>query len=283
MSVRGLALDVRGDHAAALEAWREVERAQGGLVSAPVLDPLPKLPRELPPAIDPDGGPAAVLVGGPGEGSELVASLMSRLDEVVVLDDRFRSDLRRDGFTLAEPELAALAPHALHTFVQRFKRGVRRLDHPVSRRHVDWLPWLDVRSALAARAAFGGLKMIRVVRQPQDALLNWIAFGCAQHWRAQPELEAVRALLRLRAHLQAAAAIPGVQVLEIDPDAAAQDVHGTLERIAGFLGAPWPNRERTASLRTTGLGGLPVAFPRGHHAAYATLLAEPFALFDTKP
>jgi hypothetical protein len=224
--------------------------------------------------------PAALLLGLPGAGVESVARLLGvALPGVRLLSDRFGGNPRNDGFSpdearsLVDADLARL-------FARKYARPLERMGIPAEAKIVDWVPALDARAVPIALAAFGRLRAIVVRRDPRDAFLNWLAYGCAPGWRSSDgDLEgAAQRLARMQAHLDAVvAALPAEDVLVMSGDETVTDPAAVAARIAAFLGEPEPAADAVAKAREAGLGGLPRCLPAGRHTAYASALAGPFA------
>jgi hypothetical protein len=160
-----------------------------------------------------------------------------------------------------------------HRFARKYTRPLERLGLAADVRVVDWLPLLDVRALPAALAAFGRVRAIVVARDPRDAFLNWLAFGCAAGWRVGEA--GARPLARCIAQLDAAVELLGDDVLLLSGDAAVAEPDATLAKLVAFLDADAARKR--APLPETGLGGLPRSLPAGRHADYAAVLEDAFA------
>ncbi|MFN7552998.1 MAG: tetratricopeptide repeat protein [Pseudomonadota bacterium] len=284
--VLGAARDALGRTSFAIDAWRDGHRASGAALLPDLRPPVrAAIAAESASAsrIAPVDGarvPAALLLGLPGAGVETVARLLAAtVPGVHLLADRFGGHPRTDGFTPDEARSAVDADLA-RLFARKYARPLERRGVPPDAKLVDWVPVLDARAVPIARAAFGRLRAIVVRRDPRDAFLNWLAYGCAPGWCcADGDLEgAAGRMARMGAHLDAAvAALGDADVLEVSGNEAAVDPAAVAARIAIFLGEPAPAADAVAGVRETGLGGLPRHLPAGRHAAYASALSDAFA------
>jgi hypothetical protein len=137
---------------------------------------------------------------------------------------------------------------------------------------IDWLPYYDGRVASQLPDA----RLLAVIDDPRDLLLNWMAFGAPQGMAPAPEVAATWLAARLQgvvSRIEAGdAALCRIDSTDLlrDPDAAAA-------RVQAFLGlGDGLPVERLLQART-GIGGLPTAFEPGHWRAYAEPLAAAFA------
>jgi tetratricopeptide (TPR) repeat protein len=249
---QGLACDRLGRHAEAVEAWR----AAGSEVppGAPTAgDPA---------AIDDAGSPPRLLWGAPGSRvRELVILLRGA---TLVLEDRFSPRPRPDGLGPLRQD-GRMATAAEWAAVLR-EGGV---DPETA---LDWLPYYDGRVASQLPDA----RLLAVIDDPRDLLLNWMAFGAPQGMAPAPEVAATWLAARLQGVASRSeagdAAICRIDSADLlhDPDTAAARVQAFLG-----LGDALPI-ERLLQART-GIGGLPTAFEPGHWRAYAEPLAAAFA------
>jgi hypothetical protein len=160
---------------------------------------------------------------------------------------------------------------------RRYARAVERLRAPDTRMLVDWLPNWDARLLPLALRVLGQPRLIVVGREPRDALVQWLAFGSPAGYRSGSADVAASYLAKARAHLEATTACAAVPTLRIDGDEAHADAQAAATKLAEFLGLQAPEAAALARVRRSGVGGLPLALPRGRGMAYAETLAGPFA------
>jgi tetratricopeptide (TPR) repeat protein len=283
--LRGQVADLLDDAPAAVAAWREAHDAFAQLPPPPALGPVPDALAAQVAAAQAAGAvgagrhPDALLLGPPGSGVQLVAALLEDAGPVALLGDRFLRDGRRDGFAQADfarwrdgvPEEEA------RVFARRYARALRPFELAAERRVIDWLPQFDARFLPMIQRTFGATRLIAVVRDPRDALLNWLAFGSPHGWRL-PDPDAGAAwLARAFEHLRFAREHAGMPVLFVDAGDVALDPAGHAARLAAFLGvAPWAPGARYAK-HARALGGLAAQLPSGRHVGYQKALDAPLA------
>lgn len=250
---RGLALDRLGRYDEAAPNWVETR---------PITLPPPRPRGEVAPASALP--PPRLLWGAPGSRVRQIVAALRAQSDAFLLDDRFGATTRVDGYG-APREDGQLA--TLEQWAEVLQQG--GVDPA---RVIDWLPYYDPRIA----AAMPGARLLAVLDDPRDLLLNWLAFGAAQAIAPAPDaaadwladsLEAVTQ--RIEAGDPAVCRVGSEQLLA-DPDA-------VLERVRQFygLGTPLPVAALTAAGQ--GLADTPIAFPPGHWRHYANALAAPFA------
>lgn len=269
----------------ALEGWLSAHAALAG-EPRPVLPPVAGDALEA--AIEAARGgrhpiiarrPAALLLGSPGSGVELIAALLSDQPGLALRNDRFGIDPRRDWIT--DPESVAHTVlsdgDSLERLARRYTRPLERSPSDPARALVDWIPTFDARVLPLLHAVFGEARLVIVGRDPRDALLNWIALGGAHRFRIDdPELAAIW-LRQVLDHLALAVRVGHFKVLAIDSDRFAADPAKTLAALASFLDqpalAPGENFRRVQRAAS----GLPSRLPPGRWQAYASQLDRAFA------
>jgi len=259
---RGLAADRAGDHAAAVEAWSAMAR-----------EPVPA---PLPPALDDPGADFAaspgaqgavqprLLWGLPGSRVLQIVELLRASDAVTLVDDRFGAGPRPDGFNTGRPELGPVDGD-----LARWSAGVN--DYGLDPRQVvDWLPHWN----RAVDAGLPGARVLAVVRDPRDLLLNWWVFGSVQQYAfpgatsAAQWLAAVLEPLAERLETRAGTTL----VLRLDE----AEEGSALEALCGFLDID-PAALGAMPDTDAGLGGHPARFPAGHWRGYERELGDAFA------
>lgn len=176
---RALAEHHAGDHAAALADWTRRSAEE-----APSRRPRPALtaaPASWPDAAPAAGGTDAVfLVGLPGALAERAARLLGpALPQFRA--DRFSARPPADAFQdpRAWPRIASgEVPTDAAAASWRSALATRGAAGPV----IDWLPWWDHALTATLRASLPGARLVVLLRDPRDMLLDWMAFG------AQPAL-----------------------------------------------------------------------------------------------
>jgi hypothetical protein len=121
--------------------------------------------------------------------------------------------------------------------------------------------------------------LLIVAREPQDMLLDWLAFGWSRGYAMPDPLTGARWLRLAAAHLDLAGKM--LPVFRADPDALlAKGGAASRRQLGGHLGLTemaWGPLARGAR---RGRGGLPVCFNTGHAAHYREVLSEAFAALD---
>lgn len=217
-----------------------------------------------------------LLVGLPGSGMGRIADLLNdRSRGLAVRRDRFGGSV---DFVLApfhERLLQALDEPDLALLQRRYARPLER-DHLVEGvRVIDWLPYLDARMLPALKRALPGLRIVRALCDPRDALLNWLAFGANARLLMRDPVEAARWLKIELAHQALAAEL--LPACSIDLEVVLSDPQdGQGKALAEFLGlerlSPGPPTRAAQKHRH----GIP-RFGAGHADRYRDALAEAFA------
>jgi len=257
---RAQALDGLGQCEQALAAWAEVwSNTQGGFDLPP--------PASAARAADSthDSGPAPRLLWSPPGGRPReVIGLLASVPGLQVIEDRFGDAPRTDGFGPLLPDGSTLGRAGWRGQIE-----ARGLDPA---RSIDWLPHWDARMA----AALPGAKLVAVLADPRDLVLNWMAFASPFPLRfggVQIAANWLRELLTPLVERIEADDPDLIVVLDRELVDAPSDVAQRLQ-LALALDA-LPDATRPAQLRH-GLGNLPVSFPPGHWRHYQPLLAQAF-------
>jgi tetratricopeptide (TPR) repeat protein len=284
-ALKGVLDDRLGRFDRALDRWLAAHRAYPG--EAP--PPLTSVPADpLKDAIEAARSvshplvarrPAALLLGSPGSGVEVIAALLSDQPGIALRVDRFGTDPRRDWIT--DPASAAHVVlsdvDALQRLARRYARPLERAPWDPERTMIDWVPTFDARVLPLLHAVFGEMKLVIVGRDPRDALLNWIALGGAHRYRVD-DPEAAAAWLRLALdHLAHAAKLGRFKLLAIDSDRFAADPAKTMATLGQFLEQPAlvPGSHFRRVMRQT--SGLPSRLAAGRWQAYAPQLEKAYA------
>jgi len=195
-----------------------------------------------------------------------MAELLPR--EMELIGDFIERALSVETLPAAASEIATAYAQLIAPIVQQGNdRGV-----------FDWVATWDARLVPVLQRALPGTRLLAVLRDPRDLLLNWLAFGapagpnftdaaaCA-HWLAS-QLEH---LLFTRDALQLPMRIVDMDRFDADPMA-------ELITIAEFADLPTIPSAEPAIMRRTGPGGLPTLLPAGRWRAYRDVLGDAFAV-----
>lgn len=279
-NLRGHAADALGERGQAVNAWLAAHAEGADDTPLPEQPPVPwKLADAIGHARERGAAaterrPSALLLGAPGSGVEHVAALIGGIPGSALLADRLGNQARSDGLSAIEARYAELDDGEAQIQARRYARAIERLPLDPAAALVDWLPLWDARLLPLLHRAFGDTRLIVAVRDPRDALLHWLAFGCPQRVRIGDPDEASAWLARLHEHLAVTLESARLPLLLVDADRALRDAGGESARIAAFLDRPPPVAAPSAP---HGLGGLPVALARGRHADYEAALPGAFA------
>lgn len=284
----GMALDRNGQFDAAAAAWQEGQRL------APAAVPLPAavanaalIDKALVHAASignananaqTDTGATTLLWGAPGSSPEIAVALLRGASELHLASDRFSQTPRQDGF--AHPDGIDLFPATLEgaadEFVATWRAGLDGIGVAPANA-VDWVPHLDSRVLPMLRAAAPGTRLVAVLRDPRDLLLNWLAFGTPQRYGCADAVAAAGWLAEALGTLALLREQTLLPLLELGGGVADGKLSLGADEIAAFLGlAQAPDTAAAQRLRNGPLG-LPTAFPDGHWRGYRTVLADAFA------
>ena len=225
------------------------------------------------------GAPPILLCGLPGSGVGQVAALLADQPGWFVRRERF---VAIPDFISAPFDARLVQPldqAALAVLARRYRRPLERAKVAQATRVVDWLPVLDARLIPAIGRALPGTRLLIATREPQDMLLDWMAFGWRQGYSMPDPLTGARWLRLAAAHIDLAAKM--LPAFRVDPDALLAKGGGASRRQLGeHLGVAelaWGPLARGAR---RGRGGLPVSFTAGHAAHYREVLSEAFAALE---
>lgn len=264
----GAVQDRADDPAAAVKTWLELHAEL-----APSRLPLP--PQAKAPASWPEHGTVAddhpvrpiFVWGAPGSGVERVVEVMAA-GSPVLRADRFGPNPPHDGFQnfltlqrLASDELSS------EQLVQQWRemlpaRGIT--DGNV----IDWLLWWDNALLWALRPQLPEGRLVIVLRDPRDMLVEWLALGGPTPLAVNSASEAAEWLARSLAQVATLHEQELYTHLLVRTDAVVNDptaMGALLEQTFGLRFPP---------VRSLG----PTTIEAGHWRKYAHVLAAPFAL-----
>ena len=280
----GLAFDGLEQWPDAVDAFMRAQRM--GPVQLPELPSLDEdtdaLLRQLggePELADARDVPPVLLCGLPGSGVGQVAALLADQPGWFVRRERFEA---MPDFISAPFDPRLLQPldqATLAVLARRYRRPLDRAQVPETTQVVDWLPVLDARVIPAIKRALPGTRLLIVAREPQDMLVDWLAFGWSQGYSMPDPLTGARWMRLAAAHLDLAARM--LPVFRADPDALlAKGGSASRRQLGEFVGlrdVAWGPLARGAR---RGRGGLPVCFNSGHASHYREVLSEAFAALE---
>ena len=171
-----LVLDRAGQQAEAVEQWLQLRQEE-----APQRLPLP--PQAKSPGSWPDMGPIdeslarpLFVWGAPGSAVEQVVAALEGIS-AVVRTDRFGANPPADPFQRYDT-LQALATDELtgEALVQQWRDALPARGIPDGN-VIDWLLWWDNAFLWAMRPQLPEGRLMVVLRDPRDMLLDWLAFG----------------------------------------------------------------------------------------------------------
>ncbi len=225
--------------------------------------------------------PAAMLLGTPGSGADLIAALLTDNGQLV-LSDRFRRDGRNDGFSKLDGDRYAsgISETDAQLFARQYDRALSRLPLSDDARLVDWLPAWDARLVVPVKSVFGALPLILATDDPREALLNWLAFGTRAGWAIPDPVAAASWLSTALQHLIATARFSGLPVLALNTAELLDDPEACGRRLGELLGTPAlvPGARFAAERQPPRT--LAARFLAGTWRRYAEPLAPAFAKFD---
>jgi tetratricopeptide (TPR) repeat protein len=232
------------------------------------------------PALAEARGAAPILLCGlPGSGVAQVAALLADQPSWFVRRERFEATPDFISAPFDDRLLQPLDQAGLAVLARRYRRPLERAKVAETAQVVDWLPVLDARVIPAVRRALPGARLLIVTREPQDMLLDWLAFGWSQGFSMPDPLTGARWMRLAAAHLDLAAKM--LPSFRADPDALlAKGGSASRRQLGEHLGLAelaWGPLARGAR---RGRGGLPVSFTPGHAAHYREVLSEAFGALE---
>lgn len=257
---RGLVQDALGQASAATQSWTE------GRNLSQVARPLPNpAPAALSPQPSDDGIAPRLLWGPPGSPVRQVVELLQPVEGFAMLDDRFGLHSRQDGLGPDRADGAIATQKGWRLVAENSNVDVSRA--------LDWLLHFDARHASHLPDA----RLLAVLADPRDLLLNWLAYGSPQDYFFPSQAEAgewlAQALEPLAQRLESAR--PGDLVIQLE--AIQSDPANCVQAIARFCGLEGRLDPARLEQNGRGLGDLPLSFPAGRWKAYVEPLAEGFA------
>lgn len=268
----GHACDRAGRHAQAVAAWVQLHpTAEAGGIAPPESsgDAGPYPPRSEAASTPATPGPT-FLVGLPGSGVERIADLLAS-NTPLFRGDRLQPPGVDDGF--GSPDVAAELPGSperarviIDSWLTRLpQRGVR--DTAV----IDWLPWWDNALLHALRPHLPAGRLLLVVRDPRQMLLDWLAGGSAFGLRFDAPVPAARWLAGQLAQTAAVIEQDLYPVLRVDPDQAGlNDPPALADALGQAIGA----HVQPSTVQW------PLRLPAAHWQMYRDALGDAFALLD---
>lgn len=213
--------------------------------------------------------PTAFLWGVPGAGADLVATVIAQAGYPLRAD---RLGTRAPQDPLQNPDtMAALASGAVtaEAVLAGWQAALPSRGVPDAM-IIDWLPYWDNALLKVLRPLLPQAIVVVALRDPRDALLQWIAFGDTVPFGVRDAREAARwmaAQLRHVLRIQAEALAP---LAIIRTDQARSDLTAFAAQVGGALAL---EEIRVPDAATLG----PDRIPAGHWRQYARPLAEAFA------
>lgn len=259
----GLALDACGLPEQALAAWQEmwtcVDRSA---LPLPVSQPDPGV---MP---GPATSPVILLWSLPGTSTENLLVPLAFTQTHTLMVDRFSNQARLDGldpFRQVKLESFEIGSYAA------WKAGVEAMGYDPAK-IVDWIPHWD----RALQAQFPEGKLIVLLDDPRDLLLNWLAFGCPQNYRPD-DLEMAALWLQhvLQPLLVFRQEYPD-RVLLLTSGQVTGDRPGVLARIAGFATVEFAPDAAIARSLAHASGRVRNGFDSGHWRKYEQALKPIF-------
>ena len=265
----GLAQDAAGRHADAVATWvaTSAEATAHAGHGADPTDPPAAWPALA--TVDAPQPPVVFMYGAPGANADRVAGVLQRVVP------EFRADRFAASVPDALQDTTAPARFVAGQFTAEQVIGSWRALLPARGIEqgavIDWLPWWDNAWLSALRPQLPKARLLFVIRDPRDMLIDWLAFGTMLTMRIDAADSAAAWLAR---HLAQIADIVEQDLLThtlVRTDAPAADLPALAASLGQALGVenfPEPPREL--------LG--PDRFPTGHWRAYAEALAGPIAM-----
>lgn len=262
--------DRAGKPADALRTWLALQAEQ-----APQRLPLPpqaKAPPSWPALASIDeatlqsGSAPIFLWGAPGSGVERVATGLAAASPVL-RSDRYTDNAPDDAFqnyhTLQDLASGVLSPERL---VQRWReqlpaRGVE------GDTIIDWLLWWDNALLWSLRPQLPQGRLLVVLRDPRDMLLDWVAYGAAAPLAMTSLAEAAEWLARGLAQVASLHEDDLYPHVLLRIDAIGNDPHAMAAMLEQLFERPMPVAHQLGAPR----------FPPGHWRNYRDVMSAAFA------
>jgi tetratricopeptide (TPR) repeat protein len=283
LSWRGQAHDALQQPHEAVADWQQAHAGLGLLPPARPLpaDTLQSVIANAPPPTAPVEHAPVLLWGPPGSGSERIAATLLFAPGRPLLQTTtafLPREMELRGDFLQRAQSAETLPGAATEVGEAYVRLIEPLIRQGNQGVFDWIATLDARLVPVLQHALPGTRLLAVLRDPRDMLLNWLAFGapagpsfgvasaCA-HWLASQleHLLFIRDVLKLPTHI-------------IDMDRFDSAPTAELKAIATFSDLPTAPSAEPALKQRTGPGGLPTLLPAGRWRVYRNELDEAFAV-----
>lgn len=262
------AQDRAGRYADAAESWRRLD-AIADPEAVPLPEPSSDRGDEVPAtAADADASQPWFVYGPPGSGVERV---------IAVLEHNLGARLCRDRFARTPPadplqhpgNALKLADESLEpAAVADAWRATLPLRTAHSADPIDWLSWWDNALLRVLRGALPNAKLLLVLADPRDMLLDWLQCGTYVRYRIETHAAIaawLAGVLQQLADIMEADLVPHAVVRV---DAVADDAQALAAAVADAFGQP---------MEPAAIAG-PGRYPPGHWRNYAQALAGPFAL-----
>lgn len=283
LSWRGQAHDALQQTPAAVADWQQAHAGLGVLPPPQSLpaEALRELSAKVPlPAANSDSQ-LVMLWGPPGSGSERLAAAL-RLSPSRPLLQAFRELAPRMlqfpeaviARALDAEELPALAASVAMDYARTLAPVLSQGNQGV----FDWLVHWDARAVPLLQRASPGTRLIAVLRDPRDLLLNWLAFAAPAGPAFVDPVANATWLANQLEHLLFSRDDLQLPALLVDMDRFDADPVATMQEIAAFADLPTAPDTQPALQRLSGPGGLPTLLPAGRWRAYRGELDAAFAV-----
>jgi len=155
--------------------------------------------------------------------------------------------------------------NTIHPYLQQGNQGV-----------FDWLARWDARVIPMLRRALPHTRLVAVLRDPRDMLLNWLAFGGPAGPAFSDASASASWLANQLDHLLFSRDVLQLPVLVVDMDQLDADPNHAMQEIASFADLPTAPGAHVLPARATGRGGLPTMLPSGRWRVYRERFADAF-------
>ncbi len=264
LRLRAIALDRLGRYAEAAEALATAAAQHAGSGALPA-------PRPAGPAVEAaEAAEAAgaveprLLWGLPGSRVFGLVDALRQVAGIEVLEDRFGRGARPDGLWPPRSDGAVATGAGWAALLARANRQPEQI--------IDWLPQWDPRIGSALPTA----RLLVVLDDPRDLLLNWLTFGTASVG-ASPAQDTADWLLAVLEPLADRVAAGDARLCLLDSTALAAADGDWTAQVQQFFDLPECPPADAAAATPRGAGGLPMAFAPGRWRQYAAALEAPFA------